>query len=597
MQFRRRLPMGAELEGTQTRFRIWAPSVHRMELELCGSGQIVSMDATGDGWFEHVSDVAPAGTAYRYRTPEGLAVPDPASRAQLKDVHGPSLVVDPVAYAWQHDDWHGRSWEGTVLYELHVGTFSSSGDFNGVRGKLRELARLGVTAVELMPVADFSGRRGWGYDGVLQFAPAGVYGRPEDLKQLVDEAHGLGLMVFLDVVYNHFGPDGNYLHAYAREFFTEDRHTPWGAAIDFRRAEVSEFFIENALYWLEEYRFDGLRFDAVHAIDTPWRKALLSELAARVRNAVGERHAHLVLENDANEAHWMRADDGACFVAQWNDDFHHAAHVVITGEAGGYYGDYQDDAVALLGRALAEGFVYQGELSPHRGGARRGEPTRGLPPTAFVNFLQNHDQVGNRAFGERLHQLAVPEALQAMTAVFLLAPQVPMLFMGDEMLTDTPFLYFCDFDDELAGAVRDGRRREFASFPEFASEAARAKIPDPVARTTFEASRLPARPSRAGRAWRDFVARLLALRHACIVPHLHGAPGGPAEYTRWGERGLAVRWRLADDVRLTLTANLGPVPDAPPQPSAGERLFAWPETGGDQTAEMPAWSVRWHLST
>ena len=583
--------MGAEPDGRRTRFRLWAPSVDAVRLQLEDAEGALPMTPRADGWFELETDAAPPGTAYRFILPDGLAVPDPASRAQQHDVHGPSLVVDPGAYAWRHGDWRGRPWEQAVLYELHVGTYSASGDFDGVRQRLRELAELGVTAVQLMPVADFSGRWNWGYDGVLPFAPDRRYGAPEDLKRLVDEAHGLGLMVFLDVVYNHFGPDGNYLHAYAREFFTEDMHTPWGAAIDFRRDEVSQFFIENALYWLEEYRFDGLRFDAVHAIHDAWRQQFLSTLAARVRETVRDRHVHLVLENDANEAHWLRHD----FAAQWNDDIHHAAHVLLTGETGGYYQDYRGDAVALMGRALAEGFVYQGEKSVHRDGAVRGESTRGLPPTAFVSFLQNHDQVGNRAFGERIHQLAEPRAVQAVTTIMLLAPQVPMLFMGEEWLADAPFLYFCDFDAELAEAVREGRRREFKSFPAFSSAAARARIPDPGARATFEASRLTAPPSPAGRQFRDHVAQLLGIRHARVVPLLDQAPGCPADVDRWGASGLLVAWRLAGGARLSLLANLGDEAASPLSLPAGECLCAWPQQAPAAGQAMAPWSASWWL--
>lgn len=583
--------MGAELEGARTRFRVWAPSVDGVRLELENSASAQPMTSRGAGWFEIETEAAPPGTAYRFILPDGLAVPDPASRAQQDDVHGPSLVVDPGAYTWNDGDWRGRPWEQAVLYELHVGTYSATGDFDGVRKRLHELAELGVTAVQLMPVADFSGRWNWGYDGVLPFAPDRRYGAPEDLKRLVDEAHGLGLMVFLDVVYNHFGPDGNYLHAYAREFFTQDMHTPWGAAIDFRRDEVSQFFIENALYWLEEYRFDGLRFDAVHAIQADWRRKFLSALAARVRETISDRHVHLVLENDANEAHWLRDD----FAAQWNDDIHHAAHVLLTGETGGYYEDYQGDAATLMGRALAEGFLYQGERSVHRDGAVRGESTRGLSPTAFVSFLQNHDQVGNRAFGERIHHLAEPRAVQAVTTAMLLAPQIPMLFMGEEWLADAPFLYFCDFDTELARAVREGRRREFESFPAFSSEAARARIPDPGARATFEASRLVDPPSAAGREFRDHVSRLLEIRHARVVPLLAGAPGGPAAVTRWGPGGLGVAWQLAGGARLSLVANLGDAAAAPPSVPAGECLCAWPQPVPEEGQAMAPWSANWWL--
>jgi malto-oligosyltrehalose trehalohydrolase len=310
-----------------------------------------------------------------------------------------------------------------------------------------------------------------------------------------------------------------------------------------------------------------------------------------VRETITDRPVHLVLENDANEAHWLR--DG--FAAQWNDDMHHVAHVVLTGETGGYYQDYQGDAVALMGRALAEGFVYQGEKSVHRGGAARGESTRGLPPTAFVGFLQNHDQVGNRAFGERIHHLAEVRAVQAVTTVLLLAPQVPMLFMGEEWLAEAPFLYFCDFDPELAKAVREGRRREFESFPAFASDAARARIPDPGAPATFEASRLVAAPSAAGRRFREHVAHLLAIRHARVVPLLAGAPGCPGAMTRWGRHGLTVAWQLAGGARLSLVANLGDAAAVPGSLPAGECLCAWPEPVPVEGESMVPWSAAWWL--
>jgi maltooligosyltrehalose trehalohydrolase len=591
-RFRHRLPFGAELTRSGTHFRLWAPSVDALRLRLPQRGEEWPMQRTGQGWFELETDAAGPGDAYVYCLGDQLDFPDPAARAQVEDVHGPSLIVDPAAYEWQTVDWPGRPWCETVLYELHTGTFTPEGTFDGVRRRLRELKALGITAIELMPIADFPGQRNWGYDGVLPFAPDRAYGSPESLKRLVDEAHQLDMMVFLDVVYNHFGPDGNYLHVYAQEFFTEDHHTPWGAAIDFGRAEVREFFIQNTLYWLDEYRFDGLRFDAVHAIHDDWREDFLQALGERVRATCGDRRVHLVLENDANEARFMRG----AFQAQWNDDIHHAYHVALTGETGGYYGDYRDDPVGLLGRALAEGFIYQGEPSAHRDGERRGEPSGDLPPTAFVSFMQNHDQVGNRAMGERLAVLATPAALQAMTTVMLLAPQVPMLFMGEEHAATEPFLYFCDFHDELAEAVREGRRREFRSFPEFADEEARAAIPDPNAVGTFEQSRPPAQPTDAGARHYALVKSLLQLRRERIVPHLAGPPGGEAHYQRWGERGLSVQWTLAHGVRLTLVANLGEAEAAAPQMPGMRRLAACPAELPEEPAVMPAWSVVWCIS-
>jgi maltooligosyltrehalose trehalohydrolase len=589
--FHHRLPFGAEPGASGTRFRLWAPSVAAVTLKLAETGEELPMHAREGGWFELETAAAGAGTAYSFRLADGLEFPDPAARAQLDDVHGPSLVVDPGAYAWQAHAWQGRPWRETVLYELHTGTFSAAGNFEGVRQRLPELRELGITAIELMPVADFPGRRNWGYDGVLPFAPDRAYGSPEDLKRLVDAAHQLGMMMFLDVVYNHFGPDGNYLHVYAQEFFTAEHQTPWGAAIDFARPEVREYFIHNTLYWLQEFRFDGIRFDAVHAIHDDWREEFLTELASRVGAACAGRQVHLVLENDANESRFMRG----AFKAQWNDDIHHACHVVLTGETGGYYADYREDPVGLLARALAEGFIYQGEPSRHRGGARRGEPTAGLPPHAFVGFLQNHDQVGNRALGERLSTLAEPGALAAMTTVMLLAPHVPMLFMGEENAATEPFLFFCDFHDELAEAVREGRRREFRSFPEFADEAARAAIPDPNEVATFERSRPAAIPSTAGARHRALVQALLRLRQQHIVARLEDVPGEKNQHERWGRHGLAVRWKLAHGAVLTLLANLGAAEAEPPVLPGQPPLAAWPPDFRPEARSMPAWSVLWYL--
>jgi glycogen operon protein len=389
--------------GNRTHFRLWAPDRPRVTLEIEGRSPM-TMRARDAGWHEVIADSG-AGARYRYRVRPGLAVPDPAARAQAGDVHEPSIVVDPASYVWRHSEWHGRPWHEAVIYELHVGLCDG---FVGVTARLADLASLGVTAIELMPVAEFPGARNWGYDGVLPYAPDAAYGTPDDLKALVDTAHGLGLMVLLDVVYNHFGPDGNYLGSYASEFWRQDVSTPWGDAIDFRREEVQHFFIENALYWLEEFRFDGLRLDALHAI-VP--QDVVSTLARAIRAGVRPgRHVHLIMEHEGNAAHLLRADPGAAgFDAQWADDFHHCLHVLLTGEHESYYGDFAKDTATLLARCLAEGFAYQGQVSPHTG-QPRGEPSGHLPPTAFVVCLQNHDQIGNRAFGERLTVLAEPTA-------------------------------------------------------------------------------------------------------------------------------------------------------------------------------------------
>ncbi|MGI4984227.1 MAG: malto-oligosyltrehalose trehalohydrolase, partial [Janthinobacterium lividum] len=474
--FTRTLPFGAQLIGAErARFRLWAPSRDAVTLEIEGqSGR--AMTAGAEGWFEIETDCQ-AGARYQYRFDESLVVPDPASRFQPEDVHGPSVVVDPKGYTWQHPGWHGLPWEETILYELHTG---ACGGYRGVMEKLPALKALGVTAVELMPLNDFPGARNWGYDGVLPFAPDATYGSPDELKALIDAAHGLGMMVFLDVVYNHFGPDGNYLHAYAEPFFKAGTHTPWGPAIDFDRPEVRDFFFENALYWLMEYRFDGLRLDAVHAIDNDgW----LRELSERVQSSVEQgRHVHLVLENERNTSSLLVQH----FQAQWSDDAHNTMHVLLTGETESYYEAFAEKPLHKLARLLGEGFVYQGQASPIHDGETRGEPSGSLPSTAFVFFLQNHDQVGNRAFGERLRLLTNDDALRAATALMLLSPQIPMLFMGEENGAREPFFFFTGYSGELADAVREGRRKEFAKFAAFNDEARREEIPDPNAEHTFE---------------------------------------------------------------------------------------------------------------
>ena len=621
------LPFGAHLVGANTtHFRLWAPSREAVQLEIV-DGATLDMTPADGGWFE-LDAPCGAGTLYRYRFDADLAVPDPASRFQPEDVHGPSAVIDPRAYEWRNTNWHGRPWEETVLYELHVGALSASGSgskgYRGVQEQLPALAELGITAIELMPLNDFAGARNWGYDGVLPFAPDSAYGTPEELKALIDAAHGLQMMVFLDVVYNHFGPDGNYLHAYADAFFKKDQHTPWGPAIDFERPEVRDFFFDNALYWLLEYRFDGLRFDAVHAIgDNAW----LHELSERVRGAVEEnRHVHLVLENEHNSSSLLEQD----FNAQWSDDGHNTLHVLLTGETESYYGAYAEEPIRKLATVLGEGFVYQGQPSPIHEGKPRGEPSAHLPPTAFVLFLQNHDQIGNRAFGERLTRLADPAALRAATGLLLLSPQIPMLFMGDEWGSREPFLFFTGYVGELAEAVREGRRKEFAKFSAFNDPARRADIPDPNHERTYLASdprgsRLSAddesgaggagaaasteskgagrQPAQVGgelladqHDWLAFYRRALGLRHRLIVPRLAGARALGATVLSGADGAdapaLIARWCLGDGSTLTCALNLGKQIVALGDRPAGELIFVTPDHApGELTAgNLPSFS-------
>lgn len=601
------MPFGAEsLDRDRTRFRLWAPSAQEVALVLSSQARRVPMQAAGDGWWERVG-VAPPGTRYRYSIDGRLEVPDPASRFNPDDVHGPSEVVDPGTFEWDDGGWRGRPWEEAVFYELHVGTFSPEGTFAGVEARLDYLSGLGVTAIELMPVADFPGKRGWGYDGVLPYAPDAAYGRPEDLKRLIAAMHARGLMLFLDVVYNHFGPEGNYLYAYAPAFFTERHRTPWGSAINFdgeNARTVRDFFIHNALYWLEEFHFDGLRLDAVHAIADDSEPDILVELAAAVRCGPGrDRHVHLVLENDRNQARYLeRAPDGTAplYDAQWNDDVHHAVHVLLTGESDGYYADYAEDPARFLGRCLVEGYAYQGEISPYRGHRPRGEPSASLPSAAFVSFLQTHDQVGNRAFGERLVALADEGALRAATAAWLLAPAPPLLFMGEEFGAATPFLYFCDFAAELAAAVTEGRRREFARFARFADPAARAAIPDPNDPRSFERSNLDW--NCIGRApharWLALYRELLALRREHIVPRLAGMRGNAGGFEVVAAGALAVHWRLDDGARLALYLNLSPSETAIRGQPAGKTLYCEPQgcAAALHGGRLPPWSAAWFLA-
>jgi maltooligosyltrehalose trehalohydrolase len=597
------MPFGAELQEDGARFRLWAPAARKVELRLepGGAPGDVELAAEGGGWFGARVEAARAGSRYRFRIDGDLLVPDPASRYQPEGVHGPSELIDPAAFRWTDADWTGRPFEEAVLYELHVGAFTPEGGFEGVAARLDHLAALGVTALELMPVADFAGSRGWGYDGVLPFAPARCYGQPGDLKRLVQEAHHRGLMVLLDVVYNHFGPEGNHLHRYAPDFFTRRHRTDWGDAIDFGAPTVRSFFLENALYWLEEFHFDGLRLDAVHAIRDESEPPFLEELAREVRRRLVGRTVHLVLENDRNEARWLGrgAEGGAgLYDAQWNDDLHHAFHVLLTGERDGYYRDYAERPVRQLGRCLAEGFAYQGDPSPYRGGQLRGEPSGELPPTAFVGFLQNHDQVGNRALGERLSQLADADALEAATSILLLAPSVPLLFMGEEWGCEQPFPFFCDFHGDLADAVREGRRREFARFAAFGSAEARERIPDPNARATFAAAvlRWEALGDAPARARLSLHRELLDLRRREIAPRLAGARAGA--YGEIGPAGLRVRWALGDGARLELVAQLGAERHAlPAEAPRGRLLFARPRDWlrRVERGELPPRSVAWLL--
>jgi len=578
---------GPVLHPAGATLRLWAPRARSVAAVLDRPQPMRQVD---DGWFALDLPGARAGTRYKFRIDDEIDVPDPASMFQPDDVSGPSEIVDHDAFTWRGAGWKGRPWHETVLLECHVGTFTPEGTYRGMIGKLDHVANSGITAIELMPLADFAGTRNWGYDGVLWYAPDHVYGSPDELKALVDEAHQRGLMIFLDVVYNHFGPEGNYLGRYAPQFFRKAQ-TPWGLAIDYSVAEVRAFAVENSLHWLKDYRFDGLRLDAVHALAEPGGPLLLDELSRAVGTFAREsgRMIHLVLENDDNRASLLDPETpipAGKYRAQWNDDYHHAWHVLLTGETHGYYLDYARDSQRAIAKTLRGGFAYQGEPSQHRGGRNRGERSN-LPPAAFVNFLQNHDQIGNRALGDRLEWSVDHAAMETALAITLLAPMPPMLFMGEEWGARTPFPFFCDFRGALADAIREGRRREFAS----AYESFGREVPDPLAPTTFKSAVLNwSELEGAGRQRHALVKRLLEIRRTAITPYLAGAAFRDSDL-RSGNRLLSASWTLGGRRSLALIANMSdrPVARTWVAPRGGS---IW---GGEVPDMLPPWSVYWSM--
>ena len=584
---------GPELTKVGAVCRLWAPAARRVDLLL---DKPHAMTRGDDGWFTAEISGATAGTRYKFRIDDEIDVPDPASAFQPDDVFGPGEVIDHSAYSWRAKDWRGRPWQEAVVLESHVGTFTRDGTFRGMIEQLDHLVETGITALELMPLADFAGGRGWGYDGVLWYAPDSAYGRPEDLKALIDEAHLRGLMVMLDVVYNHFGPEGNYLGRYAPKFFT-DAHTPWGSAIDYRVPEVRAFAIGNALHWLRDYRFDGLRLDAVNTIVEAGEIPILNDISRAAGKLAADtgRHIHLVLENSDNRVTLLDANEEpprGKYRGQWNDDYHHVWHVMMTAEAKGYYRDYQASPRRDLAKALASGFVYQGEISGFWGGKRRGEPSGKLPPTTFINFLQNHDQIGNRPFGDRLESIADSAAIEAALAVTLIAPMTPMLFMGEEWGSKTPFPFFCDFKGDLANAVRKGRRSEYEwAYAKYGDE-----VPDPLDKATFDSAVLDwdARNADPGRTRLKLVRDLLAVRRRDIVPRLADARFGEAYATDDGF--LMANWRMGDGKTLHLLANLSDRDLAVSMTETrGTQIWGNELRGSIPPSMIKAWAVFWRI--
>ncbi len=553
--------LGAIVVDDGVRFRVWSTRAERVAVVLYerrdGEPEIVhehALEACGDGLFEATLELT-AGALYKFRLGDDL-YPDPYARALPYGVHGPAEVVPAPAPAPPRKR---RSLAQCVIYELHIGTFTPEGTFDAATQRLPALAELGVTAIELLPLSSFSGQRGWGYDGVAHFAPHAAYGRPEELRALVDAAHGLGLSVIIDVVYNHFGPEGNYLGVYSPEYFTDEVPTPWGQALDYATPAMRRFVLENALYWLTGFDADGLRLDATHTIFDRSQPAILAELAAAV-DALGDGRV-LIAEDERNEPALV-VDTG--LDAVWADDFHHIVHVLLTGERDGYYDQYEA-SLPQLARCIDRGFYYEGQAWGAKG-KPRGAPADAMPASAFVYCLQNHDQVGNRALGERLHHLAPLDLYCAMSALLLFLPATPLLWMGQEWGASTPWLFFTDHPPELGARVTEGRRGEFKSFAAFADEATRAKIPDPQAEATYRDSQLrwDEREQSPHREVLALYQKLLHLRRDDEVLSI-----ADRHRTSVGTDGLRTLWvrRWTDAGQRLLVIDLGDRPELAPPPA------------------------------
>jgi maltooligosyltrehalose trehalohydrolase len=501
-KLKRKYPIGAELQPEGgVHFRVWAPKCQHVKVVLendqfkhNGSGSSFDLSPESEGYFSGFIQEASAGTLYRFQlNADPMLYPDPASRFQPQGPHGPSQVIDPNAFRWNDQNWKGVPAEGRVVYEMHIGTFTHQGTWEGAKRELLELAEIGVNVIEMMPVAEFPGCFGWGYDGVDLFAPESIYGEPDDLKSFIDHAHAIGIAVILDVVYNHFGPDGCYLKPFSEDYFSKTYQTEWGEAINFDDANskpVREFFITNATYWIEEYHFDGLRFDATQNIYDRTEPHILFEITQAVRNAVPYRQLYLVAENECQNSKIMTPaqHEGYGLDASWNDDFHHTALVRLTGRSEAYYTDYRGTPQEFIS-ALKYGFLYQGQWYVWQN-KNRGRSCFHLEPSSFVTFIENHDQVANSAHGLRIHRLTDPGNYRAMTALFLLSPNTPMLFQGQEFASSAPFYYFADHEEDLSKLVFEGRRDYFKQFPSIAVPEIQALLPNPSDPATFQACKL-----------------------------------------------------------------------------------------------------------
>ena len=616
----RRLPIGAEcLRSGGVHFRVWAPRAKHVSVVLGAGGDEgeCALAPEPSGYFSGCAPEAAEGTLYRFRLDEGGPYPDPASRFQPQGPAGPSRVVDPANFRWTDAGWAGASLRGQILYELHVGTFTPDGTWEGARTRLGDLADLGVTCIEMMPVAEFPGRFGWGYDGVNLFAPFHLYGEPDDLRRFVDEAHGHGLAVILDVVYNHFGPDGNYLREFSPDYFTDRHKTDWGEPINFDgpgSGPVREFFLANARAWTEEFHLDGLRLDATQSIFDESDEHVLAAIGREVRAAARGRETIIVAENEPQETHLVRPVErgGYGLDGLWNDDLHHAAMVALTGKREGYYTDYRGSPQELIS-AVKWGYLYQGQRYKWQR-SRRGTPALDLPASAFVTFIENHDQIANSAHGLRLHQLTSPGRYRAMTAFLLLSPPAPMLFQGQEFASSAPFLYFADHRGELGNQVRKGRAAFLAQFPSIASPQMMTTLSDPSDPGTFERCKLDFAERGRHESIYAMHRDLIRLRRRDPVfraqrPHgVDGAVVGPeafvlrffAEQSVQGDGG-ADRLLL---VNLGVDLDLDPAPEpllAPPADALWRVLWSSDDVayGGEGTAPLETrynWRIPGHAA-
>jgi maltooligosyltrehalose trehalohydrolase len=580
----RRLSAGAEVVPGGVHFRVWAPARRQVDVRVeTGARGLHPLAPERDGWFAGRVAGLRSGARYRYRLDGGDAFPDPVSRYQPEGPHGPSEVVDPSRFRWSDAGWPGLRPDGQVLYELHVGTFTAEGTFEAAARELGALAELGVTAVELLPVAEFAGRFGWGYDGVDLYAPTHLYGGPDGLRRFVDRAHALGLGVILDVVYNHCGPEGCFLKEFAPEYFSTRYSGEWGEPFNFDgdgSAPVRAFVVENAAYWISEFHLDGLRLDATQGIFDASERHVLSDLSERCRDAGGGRGVLLVAENEPQDTALVRPVDegGRGLDMMWNDDFHHSAVVALTGRREAYYSDHRGSPQELLS-AAKHGFLFQGQRYAWQG-KRRGTSTRGLPPRAFVAFLENHDQVANSPHGERLRTRTSAGRWRAMTALLLLGPWTPMLFQGAERAATQPFLYFADYRGELLRAVRAGRAAFDRQFPSTAGRDMRDRLADPSAPETFARCKLGHAEAPASRAALALHRDLLELRRTDPVLRVDGAAG--IDGAVLGAEALCLRWTGPSGRDRLLVVNLGPDLDLP---SVAEPLIAPPDRAG--------WRIAW----